>query len=232
MIRLAGDLRPERLNTLLNALQRSVKQQEMVVSYLQLSGYIEDNDVTGEEKYPVSRALLLKKTGAASSVLNTLLQKKVLTQYEVTTSRLDNDAKNTGLSEIHQLNPQQQNAFNAICSSFTSSQQTLLHGVTSSGKTEVYIHLIKKYIDEGQQVLYLLPEIALTTQITDRLRQFFGNGKIMHVSVNEEDQTVLIDVNNLTKGVVVTVKETAVATFTVIHRFSTSVSTLSLIIRK
>ncbi len=175
MVRLAGDLRPERLNTLLNALQRSVKQQEMVVTYLQLSGYIEDNDVTGEEKYPVSRALLLKKTSAASSVLNTLLQKKVLTQYEVTTSRLDNDAKNTGLAEIHQLNPQQQNAFNAICSSFTSSQQTLLHGVTSSGKTEVYIHLIKKYIDEGQQVLYLLPEIALTTQITDRLRQFFGN---------------------------------------------------------
>ncbi len=175
MVRLAGDLRPERLNTLLNALQRSVKQQEMVASYLQLSGYIEDNDVTGEEKYPVSRALLLKKTGATSNVLNTLLQKKVLTQYEVTTSRLDNDAKDTGLAEIHQLNPQQQNAFNAICSSFTSSQQTLLHGVTSSGKTEVYIHLIKKYIDEGQQVLYLLPEIALTTQITDRLRQFFGN---------------------------------------------------------
>ena len=175
MVRLAGDLRPERVNTLLNALQRSVKQQEMVVAYLQLSGYIENNDVTGTERYPVRKSELMKKTGAAASVFSALLQKKVLIQYEITTSRLDNDGKDDGRREIHTLNPQQQTALDAICSSLTITPQTLLHGVTSSGKTEVYIHLIKKYIDEGKQVLYLLPEIALTTQITDRLRQFFGN---------------------------------------------------------
>ena len=183
MVKLAGDLRPDRINTLLNALQRSVKQQEMVVAYLQLSGYIEDNDVTGIEKHPVPKNLLMKKTGAATSVFNALVQKKVMVQYEVTTSRLDNDGGTGTVSEIHQLNPQQQTALDAICSSFdlrqnsptSPTKQTLLHGVTSSGKTEVYIHLIKKYIDEGRQVLYLLPEIALTTQITDRLRQFFGN---------------------------------------------------------
>lgn len=175
MVKLAGELRPERLNTLLNALQRSVKQQEMLVTYLQLSGYIEDNDVTGEEKYAVTRSELMKKTGAAASVYQALVQKKVLLQYEKVTSRLDNEGEEGKVRDLHELNPLQQKALNAICTSFTLSQQTLLHGVTSSGKTEVYIHLIKKYINEGKQVLYLLPEIALTTQITDRLRQFFGN---------------------------------------------------------
>jgi len=189
MVRLAGDLRPDHLNTLLNALQRSVKQQEMVVTYLQLSGYIEDNEVTGLEKNPVPKSLLMKKTGGATSAFNALVQKKVLSPYEVTTSRLDNDDGTGPIAEIHKLNPNQQKALDAICSSFalgdsagqmsqagqtSPTAQTLLHGVTSSGKTEVYIHLIKKYIDEGRQVLYLLPEIALTTQITDRLRQFFG----------------------------------------------------------
>ena len=75
----------------------------------------------------------------------------------------------------HELNVHQSAAYRQILESWKSHDITLLHGVTSSGKTEVYIHLIKKFIDEGHQVLYLLPEIALTTQITDRLRSVFGN---------------------------------------------------------
>ena len=74
----------------------------------------------------------------------------------------------------NQLNEWQQTAFRQISDSWQTHDITLLHGVTSSGKTEVYIHLIQQYIDEGKQVLYLLPEIALTTQITDRLRAVFG----------------------------------------------------------
>ena len=75
----------------------------------------------------------------------------------------------------HALNESQQEAYKSILESWTTHDITLLHGVTSSGKTEVYIHLIQKYLDEGKQVLYLLPEIALTTQITNRLRAVFGS---------------------------------------------------------
>ena len=74
-----------------------------------------------------------------------------------------------GLSEA------QQNAYDSILASFREKEICLLHGVTSSGKTEIYIRLINKYLNEGKQVLYLLPEIALTTQITDRLSQVFGS---------------------------------------------------------
>lgn len=173
MVRLTGNLRPERLNTLLNTLQRSESQQKMLVEYLNLSGYIEDNEVTGEEKRQVSKSELMKKTGATSAIFSALSKKNILEQYEVASSRLDNNT--SVVNELHSLNPQQQRALTDICDSFNHYSQTLLHGVTSSGKTEVYIHLIKKYIDEGKQVLYLLPEIALTTQITERLRKFFGN---------------------------------------------------------
>lgn len=76
---------------------------------------------------------------------------------------------------ISDLTPAQQTAYDEICASFESKDITLLHGVTSSGKTEIYIHIINKYISEGKQVLYLLPEIALTTQITERLQRVFGD---------------------------------------------------------
>ena len=85
------------------------------------------------------------------------------------------DTSATAMTDISQLNPAQQTAFEEIEASFKTKNVTLLHGVTSSGKTEIYIHLIKKAIDEGKQVLYLLPEIALTTQITNRLRRVFGD---------------------------------------------------------
>ena len=82
---------------------------------------------------------------------------------------------NSQLSTPSSLSPAQQTAMNEIEAAFLTKAVTLLHGVTSSGKTEIYIHLINKYLRQGQQVLYLLPEIALTTQITERLRHFFGD---------------------------------------------------------
>ncbi len=97
-----------------------------------------------------------------------------------------------GCGEMKTLNTYQQEAFNSILDSWATRNQTLLHGVTSSGKTEVYIHLIQKYIDEGKQVLYLLPEIALTTQITERLRSVFGSRMgVYHSRFSDRDRVAV-----------------------------------------
>lgn len=91
------------------------------------------------------------------------------------TDNLDTQLAIQSSTVISDLTPAQQTAYDEICASFESKDITLLHGVTSSGKTEIYIHIINKYISEGKQVLYLLPEIALTTQITERLQRVFGD---------------------------------------------------------
>lgn len=90
------------------------------------------------------------------------------------------------------LSPAQSKAYDEIVQSFTDHKTTLLHGVTSSGKTEIYIHLIQKYILEGKQVLYLLPEIALTTQITDRLQRVFGDSMCVYHSKYTDAQRVAV----------------------------------------
>ena len=96
------------------------------------------------------------------------------------------------VGSLNALSPHQQTAFDSIEESWKDHDVTLLHGVTSSGKTEVYIHLIKKYIDSGKQVLYLLPEIALTTQITDRLRRVFGSDMgVYHSRFSDKDRVAV-----------------------------------------
>ena len=94
----------------------------------------------------------------------------------------------TSSSLSTELSSAQQKAYDEICESFESKDITLLHGVTSSGKTEIYIHIINKYINEGKQVLYLLPEIALTTQITERLQRVFGDNMGVYHSMFTDAQ--------------------------------------------
>ena len=109
-----------------------------------------------------------------SAVLKALVDRKIFYTYEREVGRL-NDSIQPNPAAIKPLNEAQQEAYNQILFQFLKKRVVLLHGVTSSGKTEIYIHLIQKTIDEGKQVLYLLPEIALTVQITERLKRVFGN---------------------------------------------------------
>ena len=121
----------------------------------------------------VAVSQLLKSASASHQTLNSLIEKGLFSVYEDEISRLEHFEKEDLIS--FDLSPAQQQAFNQIKTNFEEKDVALLHGVTSSGKTEIYIKLIREAIDNGQQVLYLLPEIALTTQIINRLRKHFGD---------------------------------------------------------
>ena len=166
-VRLTGTYREEaRLQELMDHLtKRAYKQLEVLLAYLTLGGDC-DNDIKASE--------LLKKADANSSVLKAMADKGIFEVYEHQVSRLKDFKAQTPTSSI-QLTEAQQRAFNGVHEGFESEQPVLLHGVTSSGKTEIYIKLIQEAIDEGKQVLYLLPEIALTAQIINRLKQYFGD---------------------------------------------------------
>ena len=121
----------------------------------------------------VTKKELLEKSGGSVAVFNGLVEKKVFEVYHQEIGRLDKGILDTG--DINPLNIAQQQAYSNILQCFREKNVCLLHGVTSSGKTEIYIHLIQEVLKTGKQVLYLLPEIALTTQITERLKRVFGH---------------------------------------------------------
>lgn len=122
----------------------------------------------------VSRDELMNYSHCTSTVMKNLVERKMLMTYEKEVGRL-NHAGEPHLDQVKTLNEAQQEAYNQILFSFLSKNVTLLHGVTSSGKTEIYIHLIKQALERHEQVLYLLPEIALTVQIRKRLQKVFGS---------------------------------------------------------
>ncbi|MDO5341430.1 MAG: primosomal protein N' [Bacteroidia bacterium] len=156
----------EKLHELMDDLtKRAYKQLEVVMSFFVIGGNA-DNDVLASE--------LLKKAKANTSVLKALTEKGVFNVYEKKVSRLKNFKALTDVSSI-ELTEKQQIAFEEIHLGFEKKIPVLLHGVTSSGKTEIYIKLIQEAIDNGRQVLYLLPEIALTEQIINRLKKYFGD---------------------------------------------------------
>lgn len=168
-VRLTERMRNERnLHIQLDLLSRAKKQQAVLMKYLELSHWEE-----GKEPEEVSRTRLLEAAQAASPVLNGLVEKGILEIYLHETGRLCTD--DAGTTQVNTLSQAQQTALNTILHSFAQKNVCLLHGVTASGKTEIYIHLISQVLEAGKQVLYLLPEIALTTQITERLRRVFGN---------------------------------------------------------
>ena len=157
------------LRELFDNLGRAKKQLSLLMKYIELSGWMGTASTLKE----VSKKDLLDKTGASVSILNSLVEKGVLETYYYEIGRLDKSIK--GTLSLNPLNVAQESAFTAIRNSFQEKSVCLLHGVTSSGKTEIYIHLIEEVLRKGQQVLYLLPEIALTTQITERLKRVFGH---------------------------------------------------------
>ena len=165
------------LHIALNQLTRSPKQQKVFIDYLTMSHWDEAFSVENGERRmesEVSRDELMNYSHCTSAVLKSLFERKMLMTYEKEVGRL-NHAGEPHLDQVKKLNEAQQEAYNQILFSFLSKNVTLLHGVTSSGKTEIYIHLIKQALERHEQVLYLLPEIALTVQIRERLQKVFGS---------------------------------------------------------
>ena len=154
---------------LLGELKRAKKQEQLVRDFLRLA-----------QNYQVERRMLLEQSGVSGAILRTLIDKGIFLEEERPISRLRQ--YNGETQQPHSLDSQQSRAIAEIRESWQEKNVTLLHGVTSSGKTEVYIHLIEEVLQQGKQVLYLVPEIALTTQLTDRLQAVFGDKLVVYHS--------------------------------------------------
>ena len=168
-VRLVADASgEENLRRIFDELERAPKQLALLMKYVELSGVLGD----GASK-EVSKKELLQRASASPAIFNGLVEKQIFEVYYQEIGRLNRLVGKT--VELNVLNEHQQRAYHEIMQSFQEKNVCLLHGVTSSGKTEVYIHLIEETLRQGRQVLYLLPEIALTTQITERLKRVFGS---------------------------------------------------------
>ena len=190
----------QELHIALNGLARATRQQKVLMSYLELSGIanfpeLVSTDVTQTDNKQhnqlraVSKDELRNTTHCSLAIINSLIEKGILQTYRKEVSRLNNGYDKLQPNAIHALNDAQTIAYDKILLQMMAHNVTLLHGVTSSGKTEIYIHLIFKALQEHKQVLYLLPEIALTVQITNRLRCVFGNKLgIYHSRYNDEER--------------------------------------------
>jgi primosomal protein N' (replication factor Y) len=150
------------LNKLLQELSRAKKQREAVLSFFQLS----------TSKKPIKVKDLEEKANVSSSILKSLVDKNIFEFYHIQTDRIQYKGNTNDLKSLNEF---QEKALLEIKETFKEKDVTLLHGITSSGKTEVYTKLIQEVLDAGKQVLFLLPEIALTTQIITRLQVYFGN---------------------------------------------------------
>ena len=175
-IRLADKYRDEQTLTLLiSSMKRAAKQLDVLMTYLRLTGVDNIEHLLPEtELREVTREELMNESHASIAVIRSLQEKMILVTYEKEVGRLNHNIA-PHPEKIKPLNEAQTEAYNHILVQMMGHPVTLLHGVTSSGKTEIYIHLIQKAINEHKQVLYLLPEIALTVQITERLKAVFGN---------------------------------------------------------
>lgn len=169
------------LHNALNMLQRSPKQQEVLAAYLSLShwdeaaaGIVDGAVAPAGAVKEITREELMNATRCTSTVMKALVDKRMLRLYDVEVGRL-NSGGEPHPERIKPLSPAQRQAKEELWRGEGGGGIALLHGVTSSGKTEIYIHLIQEAIDRGEQVMYLLPEIALTVQITQRLQRVFGN---------------------------------------------------------
>jgi len=150
------------LETLLESLSRAKKQREAVLSFFQLSA----------NKKPIKAKDLEEQANVSATIIKSLVDKNIFEFYQIQIDRIS--FKGT-TNHLKKLNKFQEFALKEIKETFTTKDVTLLHGITSSGKTEVYAKLIQEVLDAGKQVLFLLPEIALTTQIITRLQVYFGN---------------------------------------------------------
>ena len=166
-LELARAFSEKELNEILDKLVRAPRQQELLSAYIRLSGY-----TSGSVPGSVGRLALLAESHASPSIIEALIGKGILKSVTSSVTRLD---RSENVKEPpRKLSDAQATAYNSIKDHFLQKEVVLLNGVTSSGKTEIYIHLIEEQLKTGRQVLYMLPEIALTTQIILRLKKYFG----------------------------------------------------------
>ncbi|NRB83538.1 MAG: primosomal protein N' [Winogradskyella sp.] len=151
------------LQVLLDSLSRAPKQRQVLLSLFTLEA---------SENKPIKVTDLTKRSQTSTAVIKALIDKGILDEYYVQTDRVQFEGE--GVSASKQLSDAQETAYEEITTAFKTKAVTLLHGVTSSGKTEIYVKLIEEQLDTNKQVLYLLPEIALTTQLVQRLQDYFG----------------------------------------------------------
>ncbi|MEH6536601.1 MAG: primosomal protein N' [Psychroserpens sp.] len=151
------------LQTLMEDLSRAPKQRDVVMTLFSISA---------QTKKPVKVSDLSSESGTSSAIIKTLIDKGVLEEYHIQIDRVQYDGDDN--EDSKRLNEYQEKALDEVIESFKNHNITLLHGVTSSGKTEVYVKLIEEQLNAKKQVLYLLPEIALTTQLVERLQNYFG----------------------------------------------------------
>jgi len=193
------------LHVALNVLARAPKQQEAFIAYLSMSGWdaVDFSNIEQREAWKnineITREELMNFSGTTLPVLNQLVKRGMLETYEVEVGRLNHGGE-PHPENIKPLNAYQQEAYNQILFSFMKKKVTLLHGVTSSGKTEIYIHLIQRELEQHRQVLYLLPEIALTVQMMERLHRVFGNRLGIYHSKYSDAERVEIWQKQLSKN--------------------------------
>ncbi|MDN3723798.1 primosomal protein N' [Aequorivita sp. SDUM287046] len=185
----------ESLRELLDTLTRAPKQRDVLMHLFMLNS---------QTRKPISSASLQKKSKVTASVIKSLTDKGILEEYFIQHDRVEFSGETS--IEVKSLNQAQATALSEIEASFQTNDVVLLHGVTSSGKTEIYVRLIEKMIASGKQVLYMLPEIALTTQLINRLQKYFGEKiSVYHsrFSVNERVEVWKNVLNNKAKAQVV-----------------------------
>ena len=200
------------LHIALNVLGRAPKQLEVFTYYLELSGWDQIEEISNEQLVisnydyqsgtkiqEVTKEELMNASRASADTLKQLENRGMLETYEVEVGRLNHGGEYRP-ELIKALSEAQQDAYNAVLMSMMKRNVTLLHGVTSSGKTEIYIHLIKQALEQKKQVLYLLPEIALTVQMMQRLQRVFGNRLGIYHSKYSDAERVEIWQKQLSKN--------------------------------
>lgn len=175
----------DKVHGFFDLVRRSQQQERLLISWLDMSGWL----VRNSELRDVSRRQLLEATGATAATLKRMEEKGIFRMEKRTINRF-NSAKASAAINLSPLSEAQASACNEITKSMRANAVTLLHGVTGSGKTEIYSHLIAKTLEEGNQVLYLVPEISLTTQLTDRLRRIFGDRLLVYHSKFSDNERV------------------------------------------
>jgi len=166
------------LNELLEILKKSEKQKQIVLHYFQISA---------TEKKPVAVKNLIDNSGSTAAIVKALIDKNIFEEYYIQVDRVVFGGKSSEI--VLELSNAQNNALKQINTIFKEKSVALLHGVTASGKTEIYIKLIEEYLKQEKQILYLLPEIALTTQLVTRLRAYFGNQiGVFHSKYNNNER--------------------------------------------